>query len=159
MTRASALREGYGVDVTDMKAYARVWVIAGFAMTALGGIVDLVQLVSRDYLSEGFRADIQLIAIPLGSLAALWAWLMLTKIATLVSDHDALFKSAFMALTLESLCLCATYFTILWSVPSFSEFSWQFWLEGLGSLVTAVGFYLMAIAFSNRIEHYVDAET
>lgn len=136
-----------------MKMYARAWVVTGFALTALGAIVNLVQLVSRDYLSEGFRNDIQLIALTLGSLAALWAWWFLSTIATSVSGHDALFRSAFIGLMVESLCLCAEYLNVLGLTPIFSQFSWQFWLEGLGSLVTAMGFFLMSCAFSNKSEN------
>lgn len=135
-----------------MKKYARAWVVTGFALTALGAIVNLVQLVSRDYLSESFRNDVELIALTLGSLAALWAWWFLSMIAISVSEHDSLFRSAFIGLMVESLCLCAEYLNVLGSTPVFSQFSWQFWLEGLGSLVTAMGFFLMSRAFSSRSE-------
>jgi len=144
--------------VTDIKKYARVWVVLGFALTALGSVVNMVQLVNHGYLSQGsFRADIQLIALPLASLAALWAWWMLSKVATLVSDHDVLFRGAFIGLMVESLCICAEYVNLLWSTPNFNQFNIPIWIQGLGSLVTAVGFSLMSLAFSNgmRIDRTV----
>lgn len=141
------------MDVSDKKRYARAWVVAGFALTALGSIVNMIQLLDHGYLSEGsFRADVQLVVLPLGSLAALWAWWVLSKIATLISDHASLFRSAFIGLMVESLCLCVEYVNLLWSTPSLSQYTWPLWIQGFGSVATAVGFLLMSLAFSNRLD-------
>jgi hypothetical protein len=137
--------------VTNLKQFARVWVVTGFSLTALGSIVNFIQLLNNGYLGQdSVSADIQLFALPLGSLAALWAWWMLSKIATLVSDFALIFRSAFIALMIGSLCLCVEYVNLLWSTPSFSEFIWPFWFQGVGSFGTAVGFLLLARAFSTE---------
>jgi hypothetical protein len=139
--------------VTDTKQFARAWVVTGFALTALGGIVNFTQLLNNGYLSHGsVSADIQLFAVPLGSLAALWAWWLLSKIATLVSDFASLFSSAFLGLMVVSLCLCVEDVNVLWSTPAFSEFIWPFWFQGVGSFGTAVGFLLLARAFSRDVK-------
>lgn len=144
--------EGYCEDVTDKKNIARGWVITGFALTTLGSIVNVIQLLNHGYLSQGFRSDIQLFAVPLGSLAALWAWWMLSKIATLVSDFNSTFRSAFLGLMVASLCLCVVYVNLLWSAHTFSQFTWPFWLQGLGPLVTAMGFFLLSLTFSSSVK-------
>ncbi len=134
-----------------MKKYARAWVIAGFSLTALGSIVNLVVLVDHGYLDQGsVRADVQLIVLPLGSLAALWAWWLLSKMTALISDHASLFKSAFIGLMVESLFLCLYYVTVLWSWQGLVQFTWQLWMQAFGAGATAVGFLLMALTFSNR---------
>jgi hypothetical protein len=139
--------------VTDKKQFARAWVVAGFALTTLGSIVNFIELINNGYLSQGsVSADIQLFALPLGSLAALWAWWMLSKIATLTSDFASLFRSAFIGLMIVSLSLCVEYVNLLWSTPSFSEFIWPFWFQAVGSFGTAVGFLLLSLAFSREVK-------
>lgn len=145
------LGRGYGVAVTDKKRYARVWIVVGFALTAVGSILNMINLLSHNYLGEGnFRADLQLVALPLGSLVALWAWWLLSKIATLETNHAPLFRKAFLGLTIQSLCVGVEYMNLLWFGNGLNQYTWSFWLQGIGSVVTALGFLLMSRAFSNN---------
>lgn len=109
----------------------------------------MIVLISHGYLGKGqFRADLQLFVVPLASLAAWWAWLLLSKIATIESDHASLFRGAFLGLMIQSLGSGATYVNILWTSPDLNQYSISLWLQTIGAFAAALGFGQMAHEFS-----------
>jgi hypothetical protein len=140
----------------EKKRTAQSWIISGFALVALGAMDDFGVLVSNNYFGEGnFRADLQLFAIPISSVAALWAWWFLGKIVASQSAHAPFFKKAFLGLSLQFACLSLVYVNLLWSRPGLDKYTTSTWLQALGMVSSAIGFFLMARGFSskqNRIE-------
>lgn len=141
----------------ERRRFARAWIIGGFALTASGSIANLITLASDNYLGLGnFRADLQIFSVPLSSFAAFWAWWFLSKVATLDDEHTALFRKAFLALAIESLCGSVTFMNMLLATPALGQYDAQIWLQGLGSVGTAIGFFLMFRQFAP--EQYADAD-
>jgi hypothetical protein len=137
--------------MSERKRIAQLWIVVGFALVALGGIVSFAVLVSNNYFGQGdFRAVLQLFVVPLSSIAALWAWWFLSKIATVESAHAQLFKKAFLGLSLQNICLGLVYIDVLSVSPRIDQFTSSQWLEALGMASSAVGFFLMSREFSNR---------
>jgi hypothetical protein len=137
--------------VIEKKSVARYWILVGFALVAVGAIVNLIYLLSHGYLDHGnVRAVLQVFSIPLGSFAALWAWWLLSKIATLESNHSQLFRGAFIGLMLQSALLCITYVNLLWLAPGLSQFTSSWWIQLFGWAGAAVGFFLMSREFSGQ---------
>jgi hypothetical protein len=135
--------------VIDKKRLASTWIVLGFALSAVGAIFSMIVFIVHGYLAQGqFRADLQLFAIPLGSLGALWAWWFLSKVAILVSDHDQLFRLAFIGLAIQSVCSFVAYANVLWTSPGLSQYSAALWLQASGLLIAAIGFFLMSRLFS-----------
>ena len=133
------------------KQVARTWILAGFVLVAVGATVDLLVLTSNGYFdSSNFRANLQVFSLPLASLAACWAWWLLSKIAAEKSDQRPLFQRAFLGLMLQSLCLCITYVNLLWTDPNFDRFTSSLWIQVAGLGATAIGFFLMAREFSSK---------
>jgi hypothetical protein len=147
LRRASDARK-YPRDMIEKKNVARHWIVVGFALVAAGAIENFVVLVSHGYLGQGaFRAYLQLFSIPFSSLAALCAWWLLSKIATLSESHPSLFRGAFIALMLQSIFLCVSYVNLLWIEFRFIQSSAGLWIDILGWVCSAVGFFLMAREF------------
>jgi hypothetical protein len=139
--------------VPSKNTFARVWVIGGFALAALGAIVNVAVLAYHGELAQGSsRFYVSLIAAPLGSFGTLWAWWLLSKLSTLVDDHASLFRSAFLGLMVASSCLCVEYVNILWSDPRLDQYTVSFWLDTIGSGVVAIGFLFMSLSFTNVLE-------
>jgi len=106
--------------MSEKKRIAQVWIVGGFALVALGGIVNFAVLASNNYFGEGnVRADLQLFTVPISSIAALWAWWFLGKIATAESAHAPLFKKAFLGLSLQNIFLCLVFVNVLWCLRTF----------------------------------------
>jgi hypothetical protein len=138
--------------VIEKKSVARNWILVGFSLVAVGAIANLINLLSVGYLDRGnVRAALQIFSIPLGSFAALWAWWLLSKIATLESNHSQLFRGAFIGLMLQSVLLCITYVNLLWLAPALSQFTASVWIQLFGWAGTAVGFFLMSREFSQQM--------
>ena len=120
-------------------------------LVAVGATVDLLVLTSNGYFdSSNFRANLQVFSLPLASLAACWAWWLLSKIAAEKSDQRPLFQKAFLGLMLQSLCLCITYVNLLWTDPNVDRFTSSLWIQVAGLGATAIGFFLMAREFSSK---------
>jgi hypothetical protein len=137
--------------MSEKKRIAQAWIVVGFVLLALGGIVNFAVLVSNNYFGGGnMRADLQLFAIPISSIAALWAWWFLCKIATTESAHAPLFKKAFLGLALQSLCLGLVFVNFLWMSPGLDKYTTSAWLEAIGQASVAIGFFLMSREFSNK---------
>jgi hypothetical protein len=137
--------------MTQKKQVAQAWIVTGFALVALGAIVNFAVLVSSNYFGEANgRADLQLFAVPLSSLAALWAWWFLSKIATVESAHAPLFKRAFLGLSLQNICLCLVFVDVLSVSAGLDKYTASLWLQVLGQASSAVGFFLMSQEFSNK---------
>ncbi len=139
----------YSEEVSDPRLSARRCIVVGYALSALGTLVDVVALIHSGYLGQGsFRADIQLIALTLASVASLWTWWILSKVASFVTEFNAALRSAFLGMMVVSLCLCVEYANYLWNSPGLDQFTSSVWLQEVGSCVTAVGFFLLARSFS-----------
>ena len=137
--------------MSEKKRIAQTWIVVGFALVALGGIVNFAVLVSNNYFGEvNGRTDLQLFVVPISSIAALWAWWFLSKIATAESAHAPLFKKAFLGLTLQNICLCLVYVDVLSVSPGLNKFTSSLWLQALGEASSAIGFLLMSRKFSNK---------
>jgi hypothetical protein len=132
------------------KKSARAWIVLGFGLSAIGTFVSMIVLISHGYLGMGqIRADLQLFVVPLASLAAWWAWLLLSKIATIESDHAPLFQGAFFGLMFQSLGSGVTYVNILWTSHELNQYTISLWLQTIGAFAAALGFVQMAHEFSN----------
>lgn len=134
--------------MSDPRRLASEWIIAGFVVQAAGAVVNAAVLIHNDYLGEGnTRADIQLFVPVVSALALIWAWRLLAQIAVADSDHAATYRSAYIALSVWSASYVVTIVNFLWMSPRVTEYSVSTWLDGLGSLVTAMGFSMMARQF------------
>jgi hypothetical protein len=139
----------YCGEKSEKKRVARIWIVVGFALVALGAIANFIDLASNNYFAEGnVRAALQVFAFPIGSFAALCAWWFLSKLATVESNHPSIFRKAFLWLTAESLCLCGTYVNLLWVAPGLDQYGAPCSLEAFGSAGSAIGCFLMSREFS-----------
>jgi hypothetical protein len=133
--------------MTDLRRVARAWIIAGFSLLFVGTVVGTAVLISNDYLGEGnARADTQLFLQPVGALAALIAWGVLSQLTVADASDVRMFRRAFVALGVWMFASAFSEANFLWSEPRFNEFTSQLWIDLLGSVVAVVGFLVMARA-------------
>ncbi len=131
--------------MADLRRAARAWIITGFSLLVVGAVVDVAILISNDYLGEGnFRADTQLFLQPVGALAALFAWWVLSQLTVANPGDVTMFRRAFFALGVWMLVLAYSYVNVLWIEPRFTDFTADIWIDLVGSAAAVVGFLLMA---------------
>jgi len=137
---------------------ARAVVVAGYVILGLAAIISFANQVHPE-LGENVRADLQLFATPLASLAGVLAWWFLTQLEASDGVQLPLLRKGYLALGVQALLGSVTYFIIVSSIVTTT--SWEdlvFWLYASGSVIVGIGFLFMT--FRIRVPETVDdAET
>jgi hypothetical protein len=137
---------------------ARVLVVSGFFVTFAGASVISAWILSRmTYGHIPMEFWIEEVAIPLGSLSTLIAWWFLTKITVPLASQGDLFRKAFLALSLESLLVCAANAAPLFQYFHLDWVAFGDLLYAIGSFTTACGFFLIARRYSSNPSDNQDA--
>ncbi len=126
-----------------LREIARAIVVAGYLILALAAIISFANQVNGE-LGTTARADLQLFAVPLASLAGLMAWWFLTKLEANDDAQLSLLRKGYLALGVQALLGSITYFIIVTSLTT--NTSWDdivFWLYALGTVLVGVGFLFM----------------
>lgn len=123
---------------------ARSWIVAGFAIQALGTVVNTVVLIHNGYLGHAnAAADIQLFTQLVSGIALFLSWWLLSQVAA-APGHAPTLRRAHVAFSVWSLANALVVATYIWVNPHLSLNTSATWIGGLGSLGAAVGFALMA---------------
>jgi hypothetical protein len=138
------------------REFARVVVLGGFTITALGATVNFLSLAENGTLKESAKADIQLVAVWIAAFISIAAWWFITKLSAENRVQLSLLRKAYGFLALQGLLSSLTYVLIdlSWDVTSWPDA--VFWLYGIGGVVTGIGFVLMMFTcggVDNPIQH------
>jgi hypothetical protein len=128
--------------------------VAGYVLLGLAAIISFANQVNGE-LGTNVRADLQLFALPLASLAGLFAWWFLTKLEVNDGVQLSLLHKGYLALGAQALLGSITYFIIVSSLTTTA--SWEdlvFWLYALGTVIVGIGFLFMT--FSIRAPETLD---
>jgi len=132
--------------VTVSRPVARAFVIAGYAILAMAALVNFLQFAVDGDLRLGVREDLSVFAVVFASFSGIVAWWILTKLAER-PEQAPLLQKAYLALAVQALLGAAPYVIADFSFDLSSWSGVAFWAYGIGSVLTAVGFILMAASF------------
>jgi hypothetical protein len=125
---------------------ARAIVVSGYVLLGLAAIISFANQVNGE-LGTNVRANLQLFALPLASLAGILAWWFLTKLEANDSVQLSLLRKGYLALGVQSLLGSITYFIIVSSIVTST--SWEdlvFWFYALGTVTVGLGFLFMTLS-------------
>ena len=95
------------------------------------------------------------------SFTAIVAWWFLSRIIADKPDQLSLIRKAYLGLALQALILSINVLIYLITYPDVSWVSASTWGFGLGTITTAIGFFLMASSYpssSNTSDEVLSAE-
>ena len=147
---------------------ARTFVVVGFALIAVGSIINVIRIVtSADYfsLANGLTL-LQLVLSPFVGLVSAWSWWWLSKIRVDTGEQTSFVRRGFYGLAVQNVLSTAMVLALLFQLPAFNRDSWNvtpFWAQFWGSLAVSIGFVLLGKEFaivtedSNDVDHDGDA--
>lgn len=130
---------------------ARLFVVTGFAVEAVGSLITLGRLISQGYFSLSTASSIELLLSDLAVLVSVWAWWWLTKVTVSSDDQRSFMSRAFFGLALASILFTAVALETLFQVPGYIQHGWDLaplWAQGIGELAKCLGFVMMAREFT-----------
>jgi hypothetical protein len=142
----------------------RSWqlIVAGFVVTALGSLVEFVNLWSRDAFLQLPRYDVSYVAFLLAPFAAIGGWWYLSQLRVDEESQRVIVRRGFYFFALELILGSvgatasliaepAGIISLRYLIPS--------WASAVGGAVAAVGFFLRARRLANAayLESAVDA--
>jgi hypothetical protein len=147
---------------------ARTFVVVGFALIAVGSIINVIRdVATTGYISSARGLTLfQLALFPLVGLVAAWSWWWLSRIRVDTSEQASFIRRGFYGLALQNVLSTAIVLATLFQMPAFVRDSWNvapFWAQFWGSLAVSIGFVLLGKEFaivtedSNDVDHDGDA--
>jgi len=124
-----------------LREIARATVVAGYAILAIATVVNFANTDGE--LGMNVRADLDLFAFPLASLAGLVAWWFLTKVEASDGVQISLLRKGYLALGIQALLGSVTYLILVVSLVTNSWGDFYFWLYAAGTVMVGAGFLLM----------------
>lgn len=122
---------------------ARAIVVAGYVFLGFAAIISFANQVNGE-LGSNMRADLQLFAVPLASLAGIMAWWFLTKLEANDGAQLSLLRKGYLALGVQALLGSITYFIIVTSFVTTASWEYvDFWLYASGTVIVGLGFLFM----------------
>jgi hypothetical protein len=138
------------------------FIVAGFVITALGSLVEFVNLWSNDALLQNSQYDVSYVAFLLAPFAAIGGWWYLSQLRVDEESQRVIIRRGFYFFALE-LILGSVGTTVSLIAESAGIISLRYlipnWASAVGGAVAAVGFLLRARRLGNTgdVESTVDA--
>jgi hypothetical protein len=128
---------------------ARLVLVAGFVLSAVGAVVGYVRLASSGVLGHSpFLSTLLSLIEPLTTVVAVWIWWWLSSISPTNEAQRLAFIKAWYGLAISYL-LSVTLWSLIVFPGSDAAF---FWLQAVGNAISFVGFVLLAREFTVGFE-------
>jgi uncharacterized membrane protein len=137
----------------SLRTFARSTVVSGYVLIAAGVVVNFINLASTGALLLSSKEDVSLFAQVFASVAYIAAWWILTKLTLDTERQLTLIRWAFLALALQAAFASVTFLIVF---DSFVHLSWEtseLWGYGFGTIVVAIGFFLMMLSYRSTAPH------
>ncbi|MGA7834766.1 MAG: hypothetical protein WCA31_06110 [Acidimicrobiales bacterium] len=129
---------------------ARVEIIVGYAVAAVGGLVGFINWASVGGLRLSSNYDVQSIAALFAYVASVAAWFFLTQMRVdNAGSQRSLLRKALWGLALEQLCVAVSVLAVVVNARDFGWSDLGLTLLGAGALLSALGFYSMLLTYRN----------
>jgi hypothetical protein len=115
--------------------------VAGYVILAIATIVNFANTDGE--LGMNVRADLDLFAFPLASLAGLVAWWFLTRVEASDGIQISLLRKGYLALGIQALLGSVTYLILVVSLNTNTWGNFYFWLYAAGTVIVGIGYLLM----------------
>ena len=126
----------------------RAFVVVGYSLVAVGAVILSVFNLSQSYLgADNPRAVLDYVANPLSLLAGLFAWWFLSALVVTEDRQVALVRRAFVGLSIQALATSITFFIVVTSGIGLSWPNASFWLDAIGQVSAAVGFFVIYLSY------------
>ena len=120
-------------------------IIVGFVLAAVANVITFFNSVSSVGFPFTFRGVLDSLIGPLAAIAAVCAWMALTRLETRDNAQADALRHAYLFFAVEYLLFAIGYNFIFTPLHSFGGF-WttaSLWLDFLGVLTSAVGLFLL----------------
>ena len=118
----------------------RRWILVGFALVALSGIVQFFQNVRSGIFGQGdFRFVLEVVLQPFSGVFAAAGWWFLSQLEATDARQRQLISRGFAVLGAQFASLAAATLCYFWSVDFSSSLQWASWIDMIGCAVTAAG--------------------
>jgi hypothetical protein len=137
---------------TRDRSRARIEIVFGYGVSALGALIDLISWIARDTLRLSARFDVNSFASAFGFFATVAAWWFLAQVVAESTAPRQLVRRALAALILGELFVAISQLSFI-GLFQHLQFDWPVagnGLIGLGALFSAVGFCSMLVTFRDR---------
>jgi hypothetical protein len=127
------------------RSQIRNLIIFGFLLVAIADVVTFFNTVSSVGFAFTFRGILDSIVGPLAAIAAVCAWTALTRLEARDGAQLDTLRHAYIFFAIEYVLFAIGYNFIFTPIRSFGGF-WttaSLWLNFIGTLVSAVGLFLM----------------
>lgn len=126
---------------------ARNLIVVGYSVIFVGTLINVVWQVSSSVFQQSWRTDVNTLSTVFASFTAIIAWWFLSRIIANKPDQLSLIRKAYLGLSLQALLLSASVVVYLISYPNASLASASAWGFCLGTITTAIGFFMMALSY------------
>jgi hypothetical protein len=135
---------------------ARLVLVAGFVLSAVGAVVGYVRLASSGVLGHSpFLSTLLSLIEPLTTVVAVWIWWWLSSISPTNEAQRLAFIKAWYGLAISYL-LSVTLWSLIvfpgWTETFRGTVAVFFWLQAVGITISFVGFVLLAREFTVGFE-------
>jgi len=127
-----------------------MWIVSGYLVVCVGSIINFFWQVSNGYLGYGFRGDVELIASVFSVLANFAGWWFLSQIMVETTNQRPLIRKALRFLMLQSLLVGVSQLLVVYALNVTLWPVVALWAFTLGSLITAIGFFMMLRIYSRN---------
>lgn len=137
--------------ITSDRNGARIQIVGGFAITALGALISFVNWIADGGIRYSSNSDVQSFASTFAVLTGVVAWWFLSQIVMSDVTPPLLARRALRWLMLEELCFAVASLAFVIEFRHLT-FAWSLFgntLAGLGALLSAAGFFSMMRTFQN----------
>ncbi|HEV3268788.1 MAG TPA: hypothetical protein VGZ68_10345 [Acidimicrobiales bacterium] len=126
---------------------AQKFIVAGYFVIFVGTLIEVIWQISNQYFQQSWRVDVDTFSIVFASFAAIIAWWFLSRIVAETSSQTSLIRKAYFGLALQALLLSSNFVLFLTGLPNLSWGSASTWGYCVGTISTAIGFFLMATSY------------
>jgi hypothetical protein len=124
----------------------RVIILLGFGLNLLAAVISFINDVTSIGFPDSFRGILNEVLNPLGALAAVCAWSLLTRLEARDAGQLRILRFAYVFFAAQYFFFAVGYNFIFAPIHSLGGFwiNTTVWLAFVGALVTTFGLILMA---------------
>ncbi len=128
----------------------RTLIILGFVLVAIADVITFVNSVSSIDFPFTLRGIVDALVDPLATIAAVCAWAALTRVEARDGLQANPLRHAYLFFAIEYVMFAIGYNFLYTPIRNYGGFwnTTSLWLEFIGTLVTAVGLFLMWRTFA-----------
>ena len=136
---------------------ARNLIVVGYSVIFAGTVTVDAWEISMGYFQQTWRDDVVRSSLVFAYFAAIIAWWFLSRVVANTPPQISLIRKAYFALALQALLLSCSFVFFLIDFPALSWSSASTWTYALGTISTAIGFFLMAASYPSSSNASDDA--